>query len=60
MAGIRNVIDYEQALVLFTVLLDNEPENLAAIIGLRNAIAAYEGEQDYGLPKVQTTAIQLK
>ena len=46
--------DYEQALKQFEQLLDNAPDNTAAIVALRDDIAAYEHEQGYELPPPQT------
>ncbi len=52
--------DYEQALTQFEQLLDHAPENTAAIVALRDAIAAYERSQGYELPPPQTLVGRLE
>lgn len=51
--------EYDRALARFAALLDAEPENVAAIVELRDAIAAYERAQGYELPPPQTPAGRL-
>ena len=52
--------DYAHAVRQFDQLLDREPENVAAIAALRDAIAAYERGQGYELPPPQTLVGRLE
>ncbi|MGI4738005.1 MAG: helix-turn-helix domain-containing protein [Janthinobacterium lividum] len=52
--------DYQQRLAEFQRLLDHEPDNTAAIVALRDAIAAHEQAQAYPLPPPQTLAGRLE
>ena len=52
--------DYEHALQQFERLLDDEPDNTAALTALRDTIAAYERTQGYELPPPQTLVGRLE
>lgn len=57
---IHSEASYQQALSEFERLLDQEPSNEAAILVLRDAIAAYEQAQGYNLPAPQTLVGRLE
>ena len=57
---IQNETAYQQALTSFEHLLDHEPNKEAAILTLRDAIAAYEQAQGYALPAPQTLVGRLE